>query len=208
MARRDWLAALLILLGALALRMPWRSGYAYHWDSAQFVLALDRFNPALSVPHAPGYLLYIWLGRLVRLVAGDGHASLVWISVVAGSALVGVIYLLASRWFGRPAGLAAGLFALTSPQLWFHSEVALTYLVDGLLVCLLVGRCVRVAARGDGRWTDAIGLGLLVAVIGGVRQQSVPALAPVLLYTCWRFPRRRRLGALVAMAVVAAAGAM
>ena len=37
-------------------------------------------------PQAPGYFLYIMLGRLVNSFVGDPHASLVWISVAFGSA--------------------------------------------------------------------------------------------------------------------------
>ena len=79
---------------------------------------------------------------------------------------------------------------MTSPQIWFHSEVALTYIVDGLLVALVVLICWRAMSKG-GRWKDAILIGALLAVVGGVRQQEVIALSPVVLYTFWRFDRNR-----------------
>ena len=171
---------------ALALRAPFRSEYAYHWDSAEFSLAVRQYNVALSQPHAPGYFLYVMAGRLMNLLIGDPHASLVWLSVLCGSALVSVLYLLGAAMFGRRAGIIAALLGMTSPQLWFYSCVALTYVVDGFLVCCVVLYCWRATQRG-GTWTDAVLVGGLLAVVGGVRQQTVPALVPLVVWFFWRF---------------------
>jgi 4-amino-4-deoxy-L-arabinose transferase-like glycosyltransferase len=140
------LAALFVV--ALATRVPWRSAWAYHWDSAEFALAVTDYNVALSQPHAPGYFLYVMLGRAVSFLVGDPHAALVWVSVVAGSLLVPVMFWLGTALFDRRAGWAAAGLAVTSPQLWFHSAVALTYVVDALLVCLVVAWCWRARRRG------------------------------------------------------------
>lgn len=201
-ARRDWLTTVVIFVAAVAMRVPYRSALAYHWDSAQFALAVRNYNIALSEPHAPGYFLYVILGRLVNIFVGDPHSSLVWISVVFGSALAAVIYLLGVAMFDRRTGVAAALFAMTSPQVWFHSCVALTYVVDGFLVCVMVLVCWRAMQR-SGTWADAVVIGVLLALIGGVRQQTVPALAALIGFTFWRFKERRLakllLGALVAL---------
>ena len=79
------MAAVVLFAVALVLRVAFRSQMAYHWDSAQFALAITEYDIRLSQPHAPGYFLYVMLGRLVNCVVGDPHASLVWISVVFGS---------------------------------------------------------------------------------------------------------------------------
>lgn len=198
---RDWLMAAVLCAVSVALRIPFRSQFAYHWDSAQFALAINEYDMRLSQPHAPGYFLYIMLGRLVNGLVGDPHASLVWISVVFGSALPAVVYLLATAMFGRKAGVAAGLLALTSPQVWFHSCVALTYCMDSFLVCTVVLVLWRAMERG-GSWRDAIMVGVLLALIGGVREQSGPALVPLVVFAFWRF-ERSRFAKLAAAAVVA-----
>ena len=189
---RDWLIAALFGAVSLALRVPFRSQFAYHWDSAQFVLAINEYDIRLSQPHAPGYFLYIMLGRLVNGLVGDPHASLVWMSVTFGSVLVGLMYLLGTTMFGRRAGTAAALLVMTSPLFWFHSCVALTYAIDASLVCGLVLICWQAMRRG-GSWTDAVLLGVLGAVIAGVRPQTVPALLPLVLVTFWKFPKKRLL---------------
>src|SRR6266478_6405702 len=152
---RDWFLAALLCLVGLALRVPFRSQFAYHWDSAQFVLAINEYDIRLSQPHAPGYFLYVMLGRLVNSFVGDPHASLVWISVAFGSALPVIMYILATAMFGRREGLAAALFGMTSPQTWFHSCVALTYVLDAVLVCLAMLCCWR-ALRHGCRWSEAL----------------------------------------------------
>jgi hypothetical protein len=201
--QRDRSIAAALFLVALAMRIPFRSHFAYHWDSAQFALAIREFDLRLSQPHAPGYFLYVMLGRLVNHWVGDPHASLVWISVVFGSALPSVLYLLATRMFGRWAGAAAAVMALTSPQVWFHSCVALTYVVDSFLVCMIV-LVLWLAMQRGGTWRDALAVGSLLAVLGGVRQQSVPELVPLVLFAFWRFKRARV--AKLAVAVIAATG--
>ena len=120
-ARGNWLQrcdgciAVVLFFVGLAMRIPFRSQFAYHWDSAQFTLAVGEFDLRLSQPHVPGYFLYVMLARLVNHWVGDPHASLVWISVVFGSLLPSALYLLATRMFGRWAGAAAAVMALTSP---------------------------------------------------------------------------------------------
>jgi uncharacterized membrane protein len=186
---RDRLLAAGLFVAALALRMPFRSALPYHWDAAEFTIAVTDYNVALSQPHAPGYFLYIMLGRLVHLFVADPHASLVWLSVIAGSLLVPVMFWLGRAMFDRRTGVIAALLAMTSPLLWFHSEVALSYIVDGLLVCVTVLACWRATRRGT--WGDAVLIGVLLALVGGVRPQGVIALGPVVLYTFWKFERGR-----------------
>jgi hypothetical protein len=181
---------MLIFLAAVALDIPFRSQFAYQWDSAEFTLAIREYNVALSQPHAPGYFLYVMLGRLVNCVVGDPHASLVWLSVLAGSGLVALLYVVGVEMFGRRVGWVAALFGMTSPQVWFHSCVALMYVVDGFLVCLAVLCCWRALRRGC-CWVDAIMIGGALAIIAGVRPQTVPGLVPLMAYVFWRSPGQR-----------------
>jgi hypothetical protein len=205
--RRDWLVAVLFFLLTMLSYAPLRTRYAYLWDSVEFVEAIRDYNVALSQPHAPGYFLYIMLGRLVNTFVGDPHSSLVWISVVAGAGLVAILYLLGAALFGRSVGVVTGLMAWTSPLIWFFSCVALTYVLDAFLVCVLVLWCWRAAQHG-GSWLDAVGLGSMLAVIAGVRQQSLFGLVPLAVFTLWQFKSQRGLkmaAALLACVVVLAA---
>jgi 4-amino-4-deoxy-L-arabinose transferase-like glycosyltransferase len=174
--RRDWLAGLGFFAVSVGLRVPFRTRLAYTWDSVEFTQAIREYNVVLNQPHPPGYFLYVMLGRLVNKCVGDPHASLVWISVVAGSGLVAVIYLLGTAMFRRTAGVIAALVTLTSPLIWFFSCVALTYVIDALLVSIVVLCCWRAGERG-GTWGDVFAIAVLMAVVGGVRQQTLLGLA-------------------------------
>lgn len=203
--RLDWIIAGIFFTASLVVRMPFRSQYAYTLDSVGFVQAVADYNLRLSQPHAPGYFLYVMVARLVNAVVGDPHGSVVWISMVSGSALAAVMYLLGTAMFGRRVGVAAGLFAASSPQTWFHSCVALVYVPDSLLVCVTVLVCWRSIQRG-GRWTDVVAIAALLAVIGGVRGQTAPQLVPLILFTFWHFapPRLVKLTVLTAVTALLA----
>ncbi len=179
------LAAVLFVV-ALALRIPFRSHFAYHWDCAQFALAVGNYNIRISQPQAPGFYGYVMLGRLVDAVVGEHHAALVWLSVIAGALLVALGYLLATSMFGRRCGLGVGLILLTSPLCWFHSEVALSTIVDSVLVVSFVLAAWRAMQGGVTPWQTVL-LAMLFAAVGGVRSQSALLLVPLWGYVLWRY---------------------
>lgn len=186
MGKTDVAVAVVLFAAAWVLRVPFRSELAYHWDSAQFALAIGEYNIRISQPHVPGYYLYVMLGRLVNLLVGEPHASLVWLSVCAGALLPALGYLLATALFERNVGIATAVILGTSPLCWFHSEVALTPIVDSALVTatmLVIWRAIR----HGGSWGDVLGMSVLYAVLAGVRQQTAPLLLPVWLFALSRF---------------------
>src|SRR5207302_1571177 len=129
---------------------------------AQFALALGDYNIGVGQPQAPGFYLYVLLGRLVHLLVGDPHTALVWLSVMAGAWLAAVGTLLGTAMFGRKCGWGTGLILLTSPLCWFHSEVALTNIVDAALVMSFVLACWRTIQHGV-TWRRTVAVAVLFA---------------------------------------------
>jgi hypothetical protein len=205
--RRDWLAAVILFAVSLAIRVPFRSHFAYHWDSAQFALAIEHYDVSLSLPHEPGFFLFVMLGRAVNLLVGDPHTSLVWMNMLAGAGLVALGYLLGAALFGRDCGWLTGAILATSPLCWFQSEVVFSTLLDAALVAGTVLVCWRAIRRG-GSWPWVIGVGTMLALEAGVRQQTTPMLCPVWLYAFWKMPsprwRKFVVGVLVAGVLCAA----
>jgi hypothetical protein len=199
-AWRDWLAAAGLFAVSLAIRVPFRSHFAYHWDSAQFALAVEHFDVSLGLPHRPGYFLFILLGRIVNLFAGDPHTSLMWVNMVAGAALAALGYLLGGALFGRDCGWLTGGILATSPLCWFQSEVLFSTILDSTLVTATILVCWRAIRRGGG-WPWVVAVGTMLALQAGVRQQTTPMLCPVWLYTFWKFPRPRWRKLVVGVAV-------
>jgi hypothetical protein len=188
--RTDVALAAALFIAALALRIPFRSQMAYHWDSAQLALAVGEYNIRLNQPHPPGFYFYIFLARWLNIFVGEPHTALVWLSVIAGSWLAAMGYLLATSMFGRGCGRATGLILLTSPLCWFHSEIALTTIVDGALVVTFVFVCWRAIQRKV-TWWQTFAMAAAFAAVGGVRQQSGPLLIPLWIYVFWTFARPR-----------------
>ncbi len=190
LAKADYGIAAALFVAALVLRIPFRSHLAYHWDSAQLALSVVNYDIRINQPHPPGFYLYIVLGRLVNWLVHDPHAALVWLSVLAGAWLTAVGSLLATSMFERRCGLATGLILLTSPLCWFHSEIALTTIVDSAVTVSFVFACWRAIQHGV-TWSRILAMAALLAGVAGVRQQSAPSLIPLWVYVLWRFARPR-----------------
>jgi hypothetical protein len=196
-----WVAAGLFTLTLLS-RIPFRSQILYHWDSVNFAYAMSEFSVAKEQPHPPGYILYVWLCRLVDLLFSDAQTTMVWISVVASALAVVALFYLGRSLFSRRIGLIAALFLATSPLFWFYGEIALPHTLDTLLV-IVSGWWLYETMRGDHRYLyPAIAI---LAVAGGVRQQTVIFLAPLLLFALRRVGWKRflvagTLGAVICLA--------
>jgi hypothetical protein len=200
---------LALCLGAATVltRLPLRGQYLFNWDSVQFALGIQRFDLASHRPHPPGYVGYIYLGRLLTHITGaSAQTVLTAISIAGEAATVVGIYLLARRLFGEFAGIAAALLLVTSPLYWMYGETALTYGLEPGLALLAFWMLWR-ATRNEGR-----GLVTAAAVIGlegAIRESSEVFLAPALAVIAMLALRRggplarRR----VAWAVVALTGA-
>lgn len=194
-----WIALAMLTLGILT-RIPFRSQILHHWDSVNFALAMEHFDVRLHQPHPPGtFVFYILLGRLFNLVTHDENTALVWLSVILSGLGVMTLYLLAEDMFGRKTALATGLLALVSPLVWFHGDVALSYILEFFWVPLIVYACYRMK---DGDNLTLLVSALLLGMAGGVRPNT-----PVFLFPLWlaaiivrRYSWKQVLLALVVMA--------
>jgi MFS family permease len=172
----------LILLGiGIASRLSFRSTILHHWDSVNFALALEHFDISRHQPHPPGTnVVYVFLGRLLQAWVHDANAALVWISVAASGGAVALAFVLGARWFGKREGWTIALLTLSSPLVWFHGEVALTYMLEFLWVLLIVLACER-ARLGNGAALCAAAL--LIGFAGGIRANTSVFLFPLWLAT-------------------------
>ena len=61
----------------LVSRIPFASKILYHWDSVNFAYAMSEFNLAKEQPQPPGYIIYVWLCRLVAILLHDPQTVMV-----------------------------------------------------------------------------------------------------------------------------------
>jgi hypothetical protein len=185
--RKDFLPWLFFFL-AIATRVPFTSKYLLNMDSCQFALALEKFDITVHQPHPPGYFLYIILGRLLNFFIADPNTVFVTISVFFSGLTVASVYLLGKEMFEGKVGIVAALLALSSPSLWFHGEVSLTYIMEAFFSTLVALFCWRIL-KGQEKylWIAVVTLG----VAGGIRQNTPVFLLPVWLYSVRNIPPRK-----------------
>ena len=146
-------AALLVWLT----RLPFRAERLSGWDPVNFALALDRWDLALHQPHPPGYLGYILLARLARLVTGDANAALILVGAVATAAAAIVLWRVAGA-IGVPAvpRWAGTVAFLLSPLVWFYSSVGEVYALEMLSALLVAAVCLRLRCTESSLWPLAL----------------------------------------------------
>ncbi|GAP08782.1 MAG TPA: hypothetical protein DEQ80_06320 [Anaerolinea thermolimosa] len=190
------LAGLVLLV--LATRLPFRSEVLYHWDSVNFAYAMKEFNLAREQPQPPGYIVYVWLCRLVDGVFHDAQTTMVSLSILASVFAVLGMYFLGKELYNSRTGWAAALFLAASPLFWFYGEIALPHTLDAMFVIWISLGLLRVM-RGERGLIFPVVIGMAIA--GGVRQQTLVFLGPLALFAV------RKLG-LKRLAVAAALGAV
>jgi hypothetical protein len=160
----------------------------YHWDSVNFAYALRELDVIQEQPQPPGYILYVWLARLVDVFFGDAQAVMVCISVVASALAVAALFYLGRAMYERRTGLIAAAFLASSPLFWFYGEIALPHSLDMLLVIVSLWWLYE-TMRGQTRYLyPAI---VMLAVAGGVRQQTLIFMAPLIVFSLRRVGWRR-----------------
>lgn len=185
---QDWLMALGLFFSGLVSRLPFQSQALYHWDSVNFAFSLYEFNLAKEQPHPPGYILYVFFAKLINFWVGDPQRTLVGISIMASALSAPLIFQLGKEMFNRRVGCSAALFLLFSPLFWFYGEIALPHTLDLLLTTLIVFGFCRVM---NGQYRALIPTVIVASVAGGVRQQTLIFLAPLILVAMWGQPWRR-----------------
>ena len=158
-------AAALGVFAVLCSRFP---ETLFFWDEFQLAYGVLDFDLARHQPHPPGYLLFVWLGRLLLPVAGEPELALRWVAA-AGSAGFAALAV------GRPPGglsraatagfaLAAAVFAVGSPLVGRYGLVGLSYTAEGALWCAWL---LAFASRPGGRQLTL--LVLAAGLAGGLR---------------------------------------
>jgi len=193
---------LALLLFVLASRVPFVGTIPYGLDSIQYVLGMLHYDVRLHQPHPPGYFLFVMAGRLANSFLADPNLSLVMLNVLFSALCVWVVFQLGEELFGRESGLVSAVLLATSPTFWFHGEVALSNMLDCLLVSSLALVCWKTL---QGRHRFSFLAALILGLAGGVRQNTLVFMLPLFLFSIARSGLRRIAASIgVLLAVVAA----
>ncbi|OGW42791.1 MAG: hypothetical protein A2Y66_02565 [Nitrospirae bacterium RBG_13_41_22] len=197
--RFDILLPLFLFFLVIITRIPFTSKLLYHMDSGHFALALEKYDITVHQPHPPGYFLYVMLGKLLNYFIRDANSTFVFISIVFSSLTIIVLYYLGREIYDKKTGILAAIFALTSPNLWFHGEVALSYVLEAFFSTAVAFLCWRIY-KGEHNyiWLSVIALG----IAGGIRQNTIVFLLPLWLFSVKGVPIRKIIGSLALMGLV------
>ena len=173
-------AAAVISLAAVALRLITVVDVPINWDAAQFVLAVRDYDVSRHQPHPPGYPLYVLTGWAVSSITGDPSQAFSLTSAVGGGLSVWLLFVVGRAVATPGLGLAAAILLATSPLAWYYGSVGLSYAPESALatlVALLVWR-----ARAQRQERAALWSAVALSTAGGVRQSTLLLLLPLWLY--------------------------
>lgn len=169
----------LVLVGT---RVVARQLAPWEWDDLVFSLALDTFAPQSQVPHPPFYSGFVLLGRAMRLLVGDPHAALTWVSVLASTLAPGLLFLVA-RELGltRSESASAAFLLAFFPAVWLHAGVPLS---DPAGLAAGLG-ALWLALRGRRSVRAALVAAAVFGVAFAIRPQSTLPAAIALVLAAW-----------------------
>lgn len=183
------MAALLVFVAAT--RWTLAPHYLYYFDSANFALALENFNPALHQPQPPGYPLFVALTRLIHLWVVRPEHVFVIAGLVAAFGAILLIRALTTDLFGREAGLLAAALLASDPAFWFGgitNEIRVFLSFAALGIGWLVWRAVD--RPNEPGWL--YGAFAALGVAAGFRPALPVLLLPLMAWAWWRSGARVR----------------
>ncbi len=163
----------------------------YYFDSANFALSLERFDPTLHQPQPPGYPFFVLLIRLIHLWVASPEKVLLVAGLLAAGAATVLIRFLAADLFGRPAGVLAAALLASNPVFWFAgvtNQIRLFLALSTIGICLLAWRALHMPE--DSRWF--YGAFAALGVAAGFRPVESVLLLPMLAWVWWQSGRSAR----------------
>ena len=193
----------LVLGGIVASRFLAIAASPGEIDEAVFAGAVTRFDLFDLSPQAPGFPVWILLGRALLPFCVTPFNALATASTVLAAVGMLALWAFGRRIVGGWAALAGVVFAAALPVVWINggrafSDTPATALFLGALACLAIADERR--SPNQTRWREmiaarrarllAVAAGLLAAAGAGVRPHLVLAFGPVLLLWAGRLAMR------------------
>ena len=192
-----------LLIFIVATRWPLAPRYLYYFDSANFALALEDFNPALHQPQPPGYPLFVGLMRLIHVWVNSAERVQLIAGLLAAFAAVILIRILAADLFGRAAGFLAAALLASDPVFWFSGITNQIRVFLALISVGIASLAWRALTRPDGPVWLYAGFAAL-GVAAGFRPVETGLLLPLMLWVWYRTGHSLRRLAIAIFALSAA----
>jgi hypothetical protein len=188
-----------ILVALLSLAWSLAGRFVLDIDDCNLALAVEKFDVRMHQPHPPGYLGYVMLLRLARLLSTAALLDVPrWTARLSALATV-LLTWQSARNLGADELRArmAALLCATNPILLYYAVDGQTHAAEAAMSAALVWSLA--APRSS--WSRAVGCGLLLAAGGSFRPTYLLLAGPAVLWA-YRHEWRR----LLAVGAIAAAG--
>ena len=137
----------LLALAIAATRLPALSLTLHDWDETLFALAVRDYDVKPHHPHPPGYPLFVFLGKIARLVADSDFHALQTVATIASMLIFPAAFFLAREWkFSTSYAFAAAITTAFMPTLWYYGGTALSDVPALLLILIACALLLRGAA--------------------------------------------------------------
>ena len=189
---------------AAASRLLARSHSMWDWDEALFCLGVRDYNVVQHHPHPPGYPLFVGAAKLVRLVVHSDFLALQIVVLLAGAALLPLVFFFAREArFSFGAAFGGALIFVFLPNVWIYGGTAMSDIPSLALTLLACALLLRGCRSSRAYLAGAVCLGLAT----GIRPQALMvgiACGAIATIVRWRAQRRIVLAAaLLGAAIVA-----
>ena len=160
-------------------------------------IASGDFTWPVPPPHGPGYPFFL---AAVLKISGGSLAAAALVQAALGALGCVLAARIARKFFGREAGLFAGLLLAVEGAV---ALVDVSLFSEGLLLVLLAAALLRISPRGPERARDAFAAGLWIGLAALVRPTAVFLLPVAAIAAFTTKGRWRRALLLVAATVIA-----
>ena len=203
-SRPPFALAAFLLGAAVASRFAAIAAAPGEIDEAVFAGAVTRFDLFDLSPQAPGFPVWILLGRLLRPLVTGPYEALTVASTLLAALAIPALYCWARARVGGWAALGGTLLYASLPVVWANGGRAFSDTPSTAFFVLALAALV-LAERGPGSRGLSISAGLLAAAGAGVRPHLALAFGPLLVVETIRAFRRRKADA-AAFLLAGAAG--
>ena len=169
----------LLTITIILTRFPFTSKFLYDWDSVNYALGFGKYIIQMDQPHAPGYIFFIGLGKLVNIFFNDPNTTMIFISIIFSIFTVILLYLLAKQMFSRKVAIVSSLLLIFSQTFWFYGEIASIYICEAFFATLIAYLSYQVF-KGNEKYFYLSSLALGLA--GGFRTDLI-----VFMFPLWAF---------------------
>jgi hypothetical protein len=188
------------LLIACVTGLPLVPPYLHSFDSVNFALALEQFDPTRNQPQPPGYPFFIAEAHALAAFFRTPERTFAAIEILISGLSVAMLYLLARRMLGARAGFISAALLAVNPVFWYAALGSPLRPHLALVSTTVAYFCWR-ARDGEPKYfyaaSAALGLG------SGFRPELAAILFPLWAWTAWHY-RDRAQRVLIGFGILAA----